>query len=65
MKGGKPDRTPPLFLWFKKSMQNLKENSQDYAQKPQRNCTFMNLASTREEHKTIYIAADLRSISQF
>jgi hypothetical protein len=27
---------------------NLKfENSQDYAQKPQRNCTFMNSASVR------------------
>jgi hypothetical protein len=29
---------------------NLKsENSQDYAQKPQRNCTFMNSASGRAE----------------
>jgi hypothetical protein len=38
----------PPSLWFKKSMQNLKsENSQDYAQKPLRNCTFMNSASVR------------------
>ncbi len=37
-KGGKPDRKPPS-LWFKKSKK--KQNSQDYAQKPQQNCTFM------------------------
>jgi hypothetical protein len=44
-KGGKIDRKlyplPYLNLY-----RNLKsENSQDYAQKPQRNCTFMNSAS--------------------
>jgi hypothetical protein len=32
----------PHFLWFKKSIINLKsENSQDYAQKTQQNCTLM------------------------
>ncbi len=31
---------------------NLKsENSQDYAQKPRRNCTFMNKASNTEKGK--------------
>jgi hypothetical protein len=47
-KEGKPDRKPyPLSLWFKKSIQKAQErkNSQDYAQKPQRICTFMNSAS--------------------
>jgi hypothetical protein len=35
----KENHTP--LLWFKKSSKF--DNSQDYAQKPQRNCTFMNL----------------------
>jgi hypothetical protein len=44
-KGGKPRKTTPPSLWFKKSIQNLKkENSHSYAHKPQRNCTFMNSA---------------------
>jgi len=47
VKGGKPDRTkypPPYGL--KNTYRNLKsENPQDYAQKPQWNCTFMDLAS--------------------
>ncbi len=34
-KGGKPDRKPYPFPYGLMS-----ENSQDYAQKPQRNCTF-------------------------
>jgi hypothetical protein len=39
------NHTPSLS--FKKSIQNLiSENSQDYAYKPQRNCTFMNSASS-------------------
>ncbi len=46
-KGGKPDRKPfplPYGLW--NPYRNLKsEISQDYAQKPQRNCTVMNSAS--------------------
>jgi hypothetical protein len=44
-KGGKPDGKPfPYGLG--NPCRNLKsENTQDYAQKPQRNCTFMNSAS--------------------
>ncbi len=38
--------SPHPSLWFKNPYRNLKsENSQDYVQKPQRNCTFMNSAS--------------------
>ncbi len=46
-KGGKPDRKPyPLFYGLRNPYRNLKsEISQDYAQKSQRNCTFMNSAS--------------------
>jgi hypothetical protein len=45
--GGKPDRkTYPLPFGLRNSYRNLKsENSQDYAQKPQRNSTFMNSTS--------------------
>jgi hypothetical protein len=44
-KGGKPNRKPhPLPpCGLRNPYRNLKsKNSQDYAQKPQRNCTFMN-----------------------
>jgi hypothetical protein len=43
----KPDRKPyPLPCGLRNPYRNLKhENSQDYAWKPQRNCTFMNPAS--------------------
>jgi hypothetical protein len=35
---------------------NLKsETSQDYAQKPQRNCTFMNSASGQDANLTFYL----------
>ncbi len=46
-KGGKPDRIPyPLPFGLRKQYRNFKsENSQDYAQKPQRNGMFMNSAS--------------------
>jgi hypothetical protein len=46
-KGGKPDRKPyPIPYGLCNPYRNLKsENSQDYAQKPKRNCTFMNSAS--------------------
>jgi hypothetical protein len=46
-KGGKPNRKPySLPYGLGNPYRNLKsENSQDYAQKPQRNCTFMNSAS--------------------
>jgi hypothetical protein len=46
-KGGKPDRKPhPLPYGLRNPYRNLKsENSQDYAQKPQRNYTLMNSAS--------------------
>ncbi len=45
-KGGKPDRNhKPLPYGLRNPYRNLKsENSQDYAEKPQRNCTFMNSA---------------------
>ncbi len=49
-KGRKPNRKPyPLPNTLKNPYGNLKpENSQDNAQKPQRNCRFMNSASGRE-----------------
>jgi hypothetical protein len=48
-KGGKPNRKPYAFPnGLRNPHRNLKsENTQDYAQKPQRNCTFMNSASGR------------------
>jgi hypothetical protein len=51
-KGGKPDRKPyPL----PHGLRNLKsENSQDYAQKSQQNCMFMNTASEGHERARIY-----------
>jgi hypothetical protein len=53
-KGGKTDRKPyPLPLGLRNPYRNLtSENSQDYAQKPQRNCTFMNSASGQAQKKT-------------
>jgi hypothetical protein len=36
--------TWPIFVWKIKG-NLMPENSQDYAQKPKRNCTFMNSAS--------------------
>jgi hypothetical protein len=46
-KGGNPDRKPYPFPYGSRNpYRNLKsENSQDYSQVPQRNCTFMNPAS--------------------
>jgi hypothetical protein len=46
-KGGKPDSKPHTLPYgVRNPYRNLKsENSQDYAQKPQRNCKFMNSAS--------------------
>jgi hypothetical protein len=46
-KGGKPDRIAyPLPYGLRNIHRNLKsENSPDYAQKPQQNCRFINLAS--------------------
>ncbi len=46
-KGGQSDRKPyPLSYCLINPYRSLKsENSQDYAQKPQLKCTFMNLAS--------------------
>jgi hypothetical protein len=45
-KGGKPDRKPYTLPYSLRNPRKLKsENSQDYAQKPQRNSTFMNSAS--------------------
>jgi hypothetical protein len=55
-KGGKPDgMTYPLYYGLRNPYRKLKsENSQDYAQKPQQNCMFMNSAS---EHNKGRIAA--------
>jgi hypothetical protein len=49
-KGGLFDRRPyPLLYGLGNPYRNLKsENSQDYAQKPEQNCTFMNSASGKE-----------------
>jgi hypothetical protein len=46
-KRGKPDRKPYTLPYGLRNLyRNLQsENSQYYAQKPQRNCAFMNLAS--------------------
>ncbi len=57
-KGGKPDKkTIPLPYGLINPYRNLmSENSQDYAQIPQRNCTFMSSASGLPRtnfHKTI------------
>jgi hypothetical protein len=51
--GGKPDRKPyPLPYGLRNPYRNLmSENFQDYAQKPQRNCTFMNSASVFHENR--------------
>ncbi len=48
-KGGKPDRKPyALSYGLRNQCRNLKsENSHNYAQKPQRKCTFMNSASVQ------------------
>jgi hypothetical protein len=48
-KGGKPNRKPHRLPYgLRNPGRNLKsENSQDYAQKPQWNCTFMNSASAK------------------
>ncbi len=45
----KPDRNPYLLPFgLRNSYRNIKsQNSQDYTQKPQRNCTFMNSASVQ------------------
>jgi hypothetical protein len=46
-KGGKPDRKSHLLIYGLRTPYRdlMSENSQDYAQKPQRNCTFMNMAT--------------------
>ncbi len=51
-KGGKPDRKPHLlFYGLRNPYRNIKsENSKDFDQKPQRNCTFMNSASGPIHH---------------
>jgi hypothetical protein len=51
-KEGKPDRKPhPLPYGLRNPYRNLKsDNSQDYAQKPQRNCTFMSLDSGHDDN---------------
>jgi hypothetical protein len=51
-KGGKPDRKPhPLPYSLRNPYRNLKsKNDQDYAQKHQRNFTFMNSALGKEDY---------------
>jgi hypothetical protein len=51
-KGGKPDRKPyPLPYGLRNPYGNFKyENYQDYAQKPQQNCMFMNSFSARKNY---------------
>jgi hypothetical protein len=46
-KGGKPVRKPYLLPYgLRNPYRNLKsDNAQDYTQKPQRNCTFVDSAS--------------------
>ncbi len=44
-------------LWFKKSRSLKCENSQDYIQKPQWNCTFLNSASGKENFTTTCLIA--------
>jgi hypothetical protein len=72
-KGGKPDRKPhPLRYGLGNPYKNIKtENSQDYAQKPQQNCMFMNSTSVvMQENKSFPIVNSLigtatkRSITQ-
>ncbi len=48
-KGGQPDRKPyPLPYGLRNPYRNLKsEKPQDYGQKPQQNCMFMNSASAK------------------
>jgi hypothetical protein len=60
--------TPLLQNWFETGCKvnivygNLKsENSQDYAQKPQRNSTFINLASNQSSCLNIYCAGHIYS----
>jgi hypothetical protein len=54
-KGGILDRKQYSLLYgLRNPYRNLKsENSQDYAQKPQRNCTFMNSASGHQKDHQI------------
>jgi hypothetical protein len=50
----------PPFLWFKKSIQKPQvRDSQDYVQKPQRNCTFMNSASALVPSDFSYLNEDI------
>ena len=70
-KGGKPDRKPyPLPYGLRNPYRNLKsENSQDYVEKPQRNLTFMNLASGRYVYRvplcTVILACGLVVITYY
>jgi hypothetical protein len=53
--------TTPLPYGLKSSYRNLmSENSQDHAQKPQRNCTLMNSASGHARTKSVFGHAVLR-----
>jgi hypothetical protein len=58
-KGGKPDRKPhPLP---RNQYRNLKsENSQDNAEKPQRNCTFMNSAFSGLHSRLFLLCGNMR-----
>jgi hypothetical protein len=57
-KGEKPEKPYPLPYGLRNSCRNLKsENSQDYAQKPQRNCPFLNSASVLYNISTCTLAS--------
>jgi hypothetical protein len=73
-KGGKPDRKScPLPYGLRNPYRSLKsENSQDYAQKPQRNCMFTNSSSEQRRGGAaaylcsvpLYTAVGLGSLKQ-
>jgi len=65
-KGGKPDRKPyPLPYGLRNPYRNLKcDNSQDYAQKPQRNCMFINSASAKD-YTLQYKLVDVLEMKQY
>jgi hypothetical protein len=57
-------KTIPPSQWFKNPYRNLEsENSQDYAQKPQRNCMFTNSASGLNEIQQLFICARLAALA--
>jgi hypothetical protein len=55
-KGENLKKTNPLPYGLRNTYRNLKsENSQDYAQRPQRTCKFMNSASVRNSYFSVAV----------